>query len=150
MRIVPYKSLYFNRCLSILRSNTPEFIDKSEETLYVDFLSRTDIVYFVLFESNELIACGGCGYDSKKDNVTLCWGLVHNQFHKMGFGTHLLQYRLKYIMRSYPNTNVVLDTSQKTYKFYERFNFKVDKITPDFYGEGLDRYDMSSINKFVS
>ena len=128
MRIVPYKSLYFNRCLSILRSNTPEFIDKSEETLYVDFLSRTDIVYFVLFESNELIACGGYGYDSKKDNVTLCWGLVHNQFHKMGFGTHLLQYRLKYIMRSYPNTNIVLDTSQKTYKFYERFNFKVDKI----------------------
>ena len=150
MRIVPYKSLYFNRCLSILRSNTPEFIDKSEETLYVDFLSRTDIVYFVLFESNELIACGGYGYDSKKDNVTLCWGLVHNQFHKMGFGTHLLQYRLKYIMRSYPNTNIVLDTSQKTYKFYERFNFKVDKITPDFYGKGLDRYDMSFINKFVS
>ena len=150
MRIVPYKSLYFNRCLSILRSNTPEFIDKSEETLYVDFLSRTDIVYFVLFESNELIACGGYGYDSKKDNVTLCWGLVHNQSHKMGFGTHLLQYRLKYIMRSYPNTNIVLDTSQKTYKFYERFNFKVDKITPDFYGKGLDRYDMSFINKFVS
>ena len=145
MKIVPYKSLYFNKCLSILKSNTPEFIDKSEESLYVNFLSRKDIVYFVLFESNELIACGGYGYDSRKDNVALCWGLVHNQFHKMGFGTYLLRYRLKHIMKNYPNTNIVLDTSQKTYKFYERFNFKVDKITSDFYRKGLDRYDMSLI-----
>ncbi len=83
--------------------------------------------------------------DNKKDSVVLSWGIVHNQFHKMGFGTYLLRYRLKHIMKNYPNTNIVLDTSQKTYKFYERFNFKVDKITSDFYRKGLDRYDMSLI-----
>ena len=48
-------------------------------------------------------------------------------------------------MKNYPNTNIVLDTSQKAYKFYKRFNFKVDKITSDFYRKGLDRYDMSLI-----
>ena len=145
MKIVPYKSLYFSRCLSILKSNTPEFIDKSEESLFIDYLSRKGIIYFVLFESKELIACGGYGYDNKKDSVVLSWGLVHNQFHKMGFGTHLLQYRIKQIVKKYPNSNIILDTSQKTYKFYERFNFKVDNITCNFYGKGLDRYDMSYI-----
>ena len=145
MKIIAYNSLYFNKCLSILESNTPEFIDTTEKSLFIDFLSRKEIVYFILFKSKELIACGGYGYDNKKDSVVLSWGLVHNQFHKMGFGTHLLQYRLKHIMKNYPNTNIVLDTSQKTYKFYERFNFKVDKITRDFYGKGLDRYDMSLI-----
>ena len=145
MKIIAYNSLYFNKCLSILESNTPEFIDTTEKSLFIDFLSRKEIVYFILFKSKELIACGGYGYDNKKDSVVLSWGLVHNQFHKMGFGTHLLQYRLKHIMKNYPNTNIVLDTSQKTYKFYERFNFKVDKITSDFYGKGLDRYDMSLI-----
>ena len=75
----------------------------------------------------------------------LSWGIVHNQFHKMGFGTHLLQYRLKHIMKNYPNANIILDTSQRTYKFYERFNFKVDKITSNFYRKGLDRYDMSLV-----
>ena len=145
MKIIAYNSLYFNKCLSILESNTPEFIDTTEKSLFINFLSREEIVYFILFASKELIACGGYGYDDKEDSVVLSWGLVHNQFHKMGFGTHLLQYRLKHIMKNYPNTNIVLDTSQKTYKFYERFNFKVDKITRDFYGKGLDRYDMSLI-----
>ena len=79
MRIVPYKPLYFNRCLSILKSNTPEFIDKSEESLYVNFLSRKDMVYFVLFNSNELIACGGYGYDSKKDTtLDYCLMIFHD------------------------------------------------------------------------
>ena len=145
MKIISYNSLYFNKCLSILESNTPEFIDTTEKSLFINFLSRKKIIYFILFEARELIACGGYGYDNKKDSIVLSWGLVHNQFHKMGFGTHLLQYRLKHIMKNYPNTNIVLDTSQKTYKFYERFNFKVDKITRDFYGKGLDRYDMSLI-----
>jgi ribosomal protein S18 acetylase RimI-like enzyme len=145
MRIVPYKPLYFNRCLSILKSNTPEFIDKSEESLFINYLSRKGIIYFVLFESRKLIGCGGFGYDNKKDSVILSWGLIHNQFHKMGFGTHLLQYRIKQIVKKYPNSNIILDTSQKTYKFYERFSFSVDNITRNFYGKGLDRYDMSYI-----
>ena len=145
MSIVPYKSLYFNRCLSILKSNTPEFIDKSEESLFINYLSRKGIIYFVLFESRKLIGCGGYGYDDKKNSVILSWGLIHNQFHKMGFGTHLLQYRIKQIVKKYPNSNIILDTSQKTYKFYERFSFKVDNITRNFYGKGLDRYDMSYI-----
>ena len=63
----------------------------------------------------------------------------------MGFGTHLLQYRIKQIVKKYPNSNIILDTSQKTYKFYERFSFSVDNITRNFYGKGLDRYDMSYI-----
>ncbi len=72
---------------------------------------------------------------------------MHNQFHKMGFGTHLLQYRLKHINKKYPAKHITLDTTQKTYKFYERFKFKVDKITRNFYAKGLDRYDMSLINE---
>ena len=145
MKIIPYNSLYFNRCLSIFESNIPEFIDTTEKPLFINFLSRKEIIYFILCESKELIACGGYAHDNKKDNVVLCWGLVHNQFHKMGFGTHLLQYRLKHIMKNYPNANIILDTSQRTYKFYERLNFKVDKITSNFYRKGLDRYDMSLI-----
>ena len=78
----------------------------------------------------------------KKNSVILTWGLIHNQYHKMGFGAQLLQYRIKQIEKKYPNSDIILDTSQKTYKFYERFNFKVYNITRNFYGKGLDRYDM--------
>ena len=148
MKIIPYNHLHFNRCLSIFKSNSPEFVDTTEESLFVSFLSRKKLIYFTLFESNALIACGGYGYENKTDSITLCWGLVHNQFHKRGFGSRLLKYRLKHIMKNYPNTPITLDTTQKTYKFYERFNFKVDKITNDYYAKGLDRYDMSLIKQF--
>ena len=145
MKIMTYSALHFNRCLSILKSNIPEFIDTTEESLFINFLSRKGIIYFTLFELEELVACGGYGYDNKKDSVVLSWGIVHNQFHKMGFGTDLLRYRLQHIMKNYPHANIVLDTTQKTYKFYERFNFEVDKITRNYYAKDLDRYDMSLI-----
>tara|TARA_Y100001968_G_scaffold300892_1_gene312733 strand:- start:241 stop:522 length:282 start_codon:yes stop_codon:yes gene_type:complete len=90
MKIVPYNSLYFNDCLSILKSNIPNFIDSSEESLYRNFLAREDIIYFICFKSNKLIACGGYGYDKKKIAYflpgVLCiinfikWDLAHTYY----------------------------------------------------------------------
>ncbi len=37
---------------------------------------------------------------------------------------------------------IQLDTSQHTYRFFERFGFNVKQISKNGYGEGLDRYDM--------
>lgn len=142
MKIIQYKSRYFSLCLSILKSNMPEFIDPSEESLYINYLSRKSIIYFLLLKEKKLIACGGYGYDDEKKIIYLSWGLVHNQFHNMGFGTHLLKYRIDHIRKNYPNSTIHLDTTQKTYKFYKRFNFKVKKITPNYYAKGLNRYDM--------
>jgi [ribosomal protein S18]-alanine N-acetyltransferase len=35
-----------------------------------------------------------------------------------------------------------LDTSQHTYRFFEKSGFSVKKISKNGYGEGLDKYDM--------
>ena len=40
------------------------------------------------------------------------------------------------------NCDIELNTTQKTFKFYEKFGFDVIKITPNYYAKGLDRYDM--------
>jgi len=145
MKILEYKSVYFNSCLSILRSNIPEFIDISEETIFINYLSKKNLKYYVLMQSDEIIGCGGYGYDSKKMCIQLAWGLIDSRYHKKGYGTHLLNYRLEKIVKNYFNSKIILDTSQKTYKFYEKFDFRVDNVTEDFYAKGLDRYDMSYI-----
>ena len=142
MNILPYTSVYFDNCLEILRSNIPDYIDSSEESQFVKYLSIANIIYFILFDSERLVACGGYGFNNKTQTCVLSWGVVYNQFHNMGYGTKLLTYRLKHIKNRYGDIDVELDTSQKTYKFYEKSNFKVEKITYDFYGRGLDRYDM--------
>ena len=146
MNILPYSSVHFDDCQKILRSNIPDYIDPCEESKFVNYLSTAKIIYFILVDSERLIACGGYGFNNKTQACTLSWGVVHNEFHNKGYGTQLLTYRLKHIKKRYGDIDVELDTSQKTYQFYEKFNFKVKKITYDFYGEGLDRYDMRLSN----
>ena len=124
MRIEPYQSKYFEDCIKILRSNTPKYIDPSEHSMFMDYLSRDRITYFVLFDGLNLIACGGYGLNKQKTKAGLDWGLVQSKYHNKGYGSELLRYRLSHIQSNYPGIDIYLDTSQKTYKFYEKFGFK--------------------------
>ena len=142
MRIEPYDSKYFENCITILQSNTPKFIAYSEHSDYKDYLSRDDKIYFVLFNKSNIVACGGYGVNKFETKVGLAWGLVHSKCHNRGYGSELLKYRLEHIKDNFPDTDIYLDTSQKTYKFFEKFGFLVKKNTPNGYGTGLDRIDM--------
>ena len=68
--------------------------------------------------------------------------MIHARYHKKGYGKSLVEFRLKSIANYYPQFDVVLNTSQKTFRFYEKFGFKLVSIKKDYYGVGLDRYDM--------
>ena len=142
MRIVPYESKYFENCIEIIQSNTPKYIDPSEHSDYKNYILRNDETYFVLFNDINLVACGGYGLIKSRTKVVLSWGLVHRQHHNKGYGSELLKYRLNHIKNNYPDIEIHLDTSQKTYKFFEKFGFLVKKNTPNGYGTGLDRIDM--------
>ena len=151
LRIVPYDSKYFEQCIKIIQSNTPKYIDPSEHTDYKDYLSRPDAknsifdngkTYFVLFKDSDLVACGGYGLNKSQTKVVLAWGLVHRKHHNQGYGSQLLKYRLNHIKSNYPDIEIHLDTSQHTYRFFEKFGFSVIQISKNGYGEGLDKYDM--------
>ena len=109
---------------------------------YKDYLLRNDETYFVLFNDFNLVACGGYGLNKSGTKVVLSWGLVHRQHHSQGYGSELLKYRIEHIKNNFSGVDIYLDTSQKTYKFFEKFGFVIEKITTNGYGVGLDRYDM--------
>jgi len=142
MRIEPYQLKYFEDCIKIIQSNTPKYIDYSEHSDYEDYLSRNEKIYFVIFKKSDIVACGGYGLNKQKTKAGLDWGLVQSKYHNKGYGSELLRYRLSHIQRNYPGIDIYLDTSQKTYKFYEKFGFIVEKITPNGYGAELDQYNM--------
>ncbi|SVC05225.1 uncharacterized protein METZ01_LOCUS258079, partial [marine metagenome] len=151
MRIEPYKPKYFDNCIEIIQSNTPKYIDPSEHSDYKYYLSSPDVnisifdngeTYFVLFKDSNLVACGGYGLNKSQTKVVLAWGLVHRKHHNQGYGSHLLKYRLNHIKSNYPDIEIHLDTSQHTYRFFERFGFIVKQISKNGYGEWLDKYDM--------
>jgi len=77
--------------------------------------------------------------------ATMAWGMVANAHHKQGIGEKLLKYRMQQIEAFYPGYEIILDTTQHTYGFFEKQGFVITAIKKNYYGEGLDRYDMKLI-----
>ena len=141
-KIQLYEKQYFVDCLNLFKSNTPTFFDPSEEELLQKYLNQEGINYYLFFdEKNKLVATGGYEHE-QSSKIVLTWGMVDKKLHNNGYGRYITEYRLKKINKEFANTDVILNTSQHTFKFYEKFGFKVIKITKNGYGFELDKYDM--------
>jgi predicted GNAT family N-acyltransferase len=132
-------------CVHIFRSNMPRFFAPSEEAEFAEFLdTEADENYFVVENGGggELLGCGGVFVAGGV--AGLCWGMVDNTRHRQGIGTLLLRGRLEHLRTHHPQLKAVqLDTSGHSREFFARFGFQTTRVTPDGYGPGLDRYDMT-------
>jgi ribosomal protein S18 acetylase RimI-like enzyme len=145
-KIKKYHSSYFEDCISVFKTNIPTFFDDSEQKLFSHYLLKKDIKYYVLFhENNQIIGSGGYAYNDNIKTVDLTWGMIDKKYHRNRFGHQLTEYRLQKIRTKYPKSDILLNTSQHTFKFYEKFGFQVKKITKNGYGKGLHKYDMIKI-----
>ena len=140
-------------CMDLFDSNCPPFFDSSERELFDNWLTGIDIGryarenikvshFYVVENEQGIIACGGFYLLTDSPFARLSWGMVDRKMHKKGIGTEFFRYRLEEQKKKYPNIKMALDTSQHTFRFYEKMGFAVKKITPDGYGAGLDKYDM--------
>jgi ribosomal-protein-alanine N-acetyltransferase len=139
-------------CIELFKGNMPKYFATSElpefeqwlDALETKKLRQNDLgveQYFVAEVKGELVGCGG--FAKIGNEITLTWGMVLYAMHGIGIGKELLQYRLDRIRSSFPSASVILDTTQFSYGFFEHLGFKVTRIIKDFYGQGLDRYDMN-------
>ena len=83
------------RLIQILRLNTPEFFDPSEEKDFDHYLEQESQNYFVVEESGLVIGAGGInlGFDEGK-TARISWDIIHPGFHGKGIGSKLLLFRL--------------------------------------------------------
>lgn len=139
-------------CLEAFKSNVPLYFTEEEIKGFEDFLDRLQngpdqanpgkAHFFVVLFNNSVIGAGGFGDQYNNKIISLAWGFIHRNYHKKGFGKKLLLYRLKEIKKIYPTSPVVIDTTQFSFSFFEKFEFYTTKITNDFYAAGMHRYDM--------
>tara|TARA_B100000902_G_scaffold351006_1_gene360717 strand:- start:60 stop:500 length:441 start_codon:yes stop_codon:yes gene_type:complete len=140
-KVILYTKDYLHECLDLFDSNTPPFFATNEKSLFKNYLAKDRINYYLFFQK-KIIAAAGFEYEKKNNCIMLTWGMVHHQFHNQGYGTYMTEYRLEKIQIQYPGINIMLNTSQLTFKFYEKLGFKIIKFKKNGYMQGLDRYDM--------
>ncbi len=92
----PYDPLDKSACLHAFISNVPLYFTQGEIALFEAFLDKFQDIkdgkledgthYYVLLENERVLGCGGFGHHDDSDIIFMAWGLVHNDFHKKGFG----------------------------------------------------------------
>lgn len=136
-------------CMEVFQTNVPKYFTADEVNDFEQFLTKLENPeeadqppYYVMELDGKLIGCGGFGEKEDADAITFIWGMVHNDYHKLGYGEQLLVFRLAEIKKQSPGRQVVLDTTQFSYSFFEKYGFRTVKITENSYAEGMHRYDM--------
>ena len=129
-------------CVGIMQSNTPLFFTGGEVGEYAAWLAARTSPYLVVVEDEVVVACGGYRINRPQRTAGLTWGMVRRDRQRAGLGALLLTERLDRIRADGGASTVILDTSQHSRGFFERYGFQPSAEQQDGYGGGLDRVDM--------
>ncbi len=137
-----------NECIESFKSNVPNYFTEEEIKDFENFLNQiqkedNETYYYVVVYDKKIIGCGGFGEKDNNRIISLAWGLIHKEYHKKGFGKKLLLHRIEQIERLKPGIPIIIDTTQYSFKFFEKYGFFTTKITNDYYTIGMHRYDMT-------
>lgn len=141
MEIRTYRPADKEAVLSLLRVNTPQYFAPVEEADFAQYLAEYGATHYVLLMAGTIVGCGGIGIAADKTTGKLCWGMIHSKWQGQGLGRHLLHFRLKEL-KAQGVSKVVVNTSQLVYRFYEKQGFCLVQRNKDYWGQGLDCYQL--------
>lgn len=144
MSLRPYQPTDKDACMAVFHSNRPKFFTTEEIQEFSQFLDKALCPYFVQeSEDKQIVGCGGYFFNEERSRGGLAWGMVHQDYHGQGLGKLLTLFRLVKLTEEIPTGELRIDTSHHTEAFYAKFGFVTEKVTPDGYGIGLHRHDMT-------
>lgn len=128
--------------LVLLRLNTPAFFAPEEERDLIDYLDHERELYYVLEADGKIVGCGGINFDSDGKVGKISWDIIHPDFQGKALGSKLLNYRLDKLEFDLNVKSIIVRTSQKSFRFYEKNGFELKEIIKDFWAKGFDLYLM--------
>ena len=126
----------------IFSLNVPKYFDKKELNDFKKYFNSKNIEsYFIIESQGKVVGGGGYAYENMK-TARICWLFIDPNYHGFGFGKKLVNYCIK-ILKNNRRLNVIeVETSNLTYKFYEKLNFKIEYIKKDYWPNNDDLYFM--------
>ena len=126
----------------IFSLNIPKYFDKKELNDFKKYFNSKNLEsYFIIESQGKVVGGGGYAYENMK-TARICWLFIDPSYHGFGFGKKLVNYCIK-ILKNNRKLNVIeVETSNLTYKFYEKLNFKIEYIKKDYWPNNDDLYFM--------
>jgi len=126
----------------IFSLNVPKYFDKKELNDFKKYFNSKNLEsYFIIESQGKVVGGGGYAYENMK-TARICWLFIDPNYHGFGFGKKLVNYCIK-ILKNNRRLNVIeVETSNLTYKFYEKLNFKIEYIKKDYWPNNDDLYFM--------
>ncbi len=129
--------------IKLIRLNTPTYFDKEEETELAHYLDNQLEDYFVIEQYNKIIGCGGINYELENKTAIISWDIIHPQQQGKGIGKNLLTFRINKIKKTKLYTQIIVRTSQHTFKFYNKLGFVLLQTSKNYWAKGIDLYYMA-------
>ena len=126
----------------IFSLNIQKYFDKKELYDFKKYFNSKNLEsYFIIESQGNVVGGGGYAYENMK-TARICWLFIDPNYHGFGFGKKLVNYCIK-ILKNNRKLNVIeVETSNLTYKFYEKLNFKIEYIKKDYWPNNDDLYFM--------
>jgi len=132
--------------IEIFKLNTPQNFDTKEVADFIEYLDNYSDTYLTLEHEGKIV--GGTGYYLKETDKSgrITWIFFHPNYAGLGLGRQAIEYCLTALKQNPKVEKLVVTTSQLAYKFFEKFGYRLTRIEKDFWGLGLDLYEMEMPN----
>lgn len=134
------------RLVEIFKLNVPKYFDKKEIKDFERYLGQNGGTYFTITQNHQIV--GGIGYYvNEQDNFgRITWIFFDPEYAGNGLGKKAVNYCHEILKNDKRVEKFVVTTSQHAFRFFERFGYKMVKIEKDYWGKGLDLYEMEKTN----
>lgn len=145
--IIEYQpSAHRDKCLELIRINTPKYFVNDEEKNFTNYLDHETDLYYVVLIEKEVAACGGINFSqTDKTAGVLSWDIVHPNFQGKGLGKALTEHRISVLKQTNGIKKVIVRTSQFTDGFYGKMGFNLLDIKKDYWASGIDMHFMELV-----
>ncbi len=135
------------KVIELLRKNTPEYFDISEENDFENYLENEIEDYYVFEKNSKIIGAGGINYFTEQKVARISWDMIDPRYQGNGIGKKLTKYRINHLNSNSKIETIIVRTTQLVYKFYEKLGFELEKVEKDFWAKDFDLYQMKMNNK---
>ena len=129
----------------IFNLNIPKYFHEKELVDFKRYFNSNNIeTYFIIESEGKILGASGYAYENKQ-TANLCWVFIDPNHHSNGLGTKLVNYCLDTLKRDNQLNVIQLETSNLTFKFYEKLDFKIEYIKKEYWPNNDDLYFMNMV-----